>query len=146
MRLVVAAGVLIVGVAACSSTEHGGPSHADTLKAWRNQAQPTIDKMNDALAWFEGAVRSSDYPGAQSACRSFAEGVSRLEHELPSPDDDVTAVLEEAVGHFRDFDRECVTVNPEMTQDQANTVVSLRDKGIERIKTAVAMMDRLEQQ
>jgi hypothetical protein len=33
-----------------------------------------------------------------------------------------------------------------MTQDQANLVVSYRDKGIERIKTAVGMMDRIEQQ
>jgi hypothetical protein len=102
--------------------------------------------MNDAMAWFEGAVRSSDYTGALNACRSFADGVGSLERELPSPDDGVTAVLKEAVGHFRDFDRECVTVNPEMTQDEANTVVSYRDKGIERIKTAVDMMDRIEQQ
>jgi len=102
--------------------------------------------MNDAMAWFEGAVRSSDYTGALNACRLFADGVGRLERELPSPDDGVTAVLKEAVGHFRDFDRECVTVNPEMTQDEANTVVSYRDKGIERIKTAVDMMDRIEQQ
>ena len=102
--------------------------------------------MNDALAWFEGAVRHSDYTGAVDACRAFADGVGRLERQLPSPDDGVTAVLEEAVGHFRDFDRECVTVNPEMTQDQANTVVSYRDKGIERIKAAVTMMDRIEQQ
>jgi hypothetical protein len=37
-------------------------------------------------------------------------------------------------------------VNPQMTQDQANAVVSYRDKGIERIKTAVDMMDRIEAQ
>jgi hypothetical protein len=58
----------------------------------------------------------------------------------------VTAVLREAVSHFRDFDRACVKVSPEMTQDNANAVVSHRDKGIERIKTAVDMMDRIEQQ
>ena len=145
MRIVAAAGLLIVGLIGCASTDRGA-SHADTLKAWRNQAQPTIDKMNDAMAWFEGAVRSSDYKGALDACRSFADGVGRLERQLPSPDDGVTAVLKEAVGHFRDFDRECVTVSPEMTQDAANTVVSYRDKGIERIKTAVDMMDRIEQQ
>jgi len=58
----------------------------------------------------------------------------------------VTAVLKEAVDHFHDFDRECVTVNPDMTQDEANVVVSHRDKGVERIKAAVAMMDRIEQQ
>jgi hypothetical protein len=143
---VIAVAALLAALTACSSTEPSGPSHADTLKAWRNQAQPTIDKMNDAMAWFEGAVRTDDYAGAQNACRSFADSVSRLEQELPSPDDDVTTVLREAVGHFRDFDRECVTVNPAMTQEQANTVVSYRDKGVERIKTAVAMMDRLEQQ
>jgi hypothetical protein len=49
------------------------------------------------------------------------------------------------VSHFRDFGRECVTVNAGMSQDEANVVVSHRDKGIERIKTAVDMMDRLEQ-
>jgi hypothetical protein len=146
VRLVAAAGMLIVALTACASTEHGGASDADALKAWRDQAQPTIDKMNDAMTWFEGAVRSSDYPGALDACRSFADGVGRLERQLPSPDDGVTAVLEEAVGHFRDFDRECLTVNPEMTQEGANAVVSHRDKGIERIKTAVDMMDRIEQQ
>jgi hypothetical protein len=146
VRVIAAAGLLVAALTCCSSTEHSGPSHADTLKVWRNEAQPTIDKMNDAMAWFEGAVRSDDYTGAQNACRSFADGVSRLEQQLPSPDDGVTAVLEEAVGHFRDFDRQCVTVNPAMTQNQANTVVSYRDKGIERIKTAVAMMDRIEQQ
>ena len=98
------------------------------------------------MAWFEGAVRGSDYTGALNACRSFADGVSRLERELPSPDDGVTAVLKEAVDRFRDFDRECVTVNPGMTQDEANIVVSYRDKGVERIKAAVDMMDRIEQQ
>ena len=140
-----AAGLLIVGLTGCSSTESTGATHADTLKAWRNDAQPSIDKMNDAMAWFEGAVKSSDYPGAIDACRSFAGSVDSLERQLPSPDDGVTAVLREAVGHFRDFDRECVTVNADMTQDQANLVVSYRDKGIERIKTAVEMMDRIEQ-
>jgi hypothetical protein len=102
--------------------------------------------MNDAMTWFEGAVNSSDYAGALDACRAFAGGVDSLERQLPTPDDGVTAVLKEAVTHFRDFDRECVTVSPQMTQDQANIVVSHRDKGIERIKTAVDMMDRIESQ
>jgi hypothetical protein len=102
--------------------------------------------MNDAMTWFEGAVKSSDYAGALDACRGFAGGVDSLERQLPTPDDGVTAVLKEAVTHFRDFDRECMTVNPQMTQDQANVVVSHRDKGIERIKTAVDMMDRIESQ
>jgi hypothetical protein len=142
---VMAAGLLIVGLTGCSSADRGA-SHADTLKAWRTQAQPSIDKMNDALTWFEGAVKSSDYTGALAACRSFAGGVDNLERQLPTPDDGVTAVLKEAVSQFRDFNRECVTVNPQMTQDQANVVVSSRDKGIERIKTAVDMMDRIEAQ
>jgi hypothetical protein len=141
-----AAGLLIVGLAGCSSAERPGATHADTLKAWRNDAQPSIDTMNDAMAWFEGAVRSSDYTGALDACRSFAGSVDSLERHLPSPDNGVTAVLKEAVNHFRDFDRECLTVNATMTRDQANLVVSYRDKGIERIKTAVGMMDRIEQQ
>jgi hypothetical protein len=145
VRVLAAAGLLIVGLSGCSA-EPRQASHADALKAWRTQAQPSIDRMNDAMAWFEGAVRGSDYTGALNACRSFADGVSRLERELPSPDDGVTAVLKEAVGHFHDFDRECVTVNPDMTQDEANSVVSYRDKGVERIKAAVAMMDRIEQQ
>ena len=98
------------------------------------------------MAWFEGAVKTSDYTGAVDACRSFSGGVDSLERRLPSPNDDVTAVLEEAVSHFRDFDRECPSVNAEMTQDQANLVVSYRDKGVERIKTAVEMMNRIEQQ
>jgi hypothetical protein len=140
-----AAGLLLVGLTGCASADRGA-SHADTLKTWRTQAQPSIDRMNDALAWFEGAVKSSDYDGALAACRSFSGGVDRLERQLPAPDDEVTAVLKEAVSHFRDFDRECVTVNPQMTQDQANVVVSLRDKGIERIKTAVDMMNRIEAQ
>ena len=105
-----------------------------------------MDRMNDALAWFEGAAKSSDWTNAVNACRSFAGGVDTLERQLPTPDDGVTAVLREAVSHFRDFDRECLTVNPQMAQDEANVVVSYRDKGIERIKTAVDMMDRLEQQ
>jgi hypothetical protein len=146
MRVTAAAVLLFVGLTGCSAAERTGPSHADTLKAWRTAAQPSIDKMNDALAWFEGAVKSSDYTGALAACRSFAGGVDRLERQLPTPDDGVTAVLREAVSHFRDFDRACVTVSPEMTQDNANAVVSHRDKGIERIKTAVDMMDRIEQQ
>jgi hypothetical protein len=140
------AGLFFVALTSCSAGEHVGASHADTLKAWRTQAQPSIDRMNDAMAWFEGAVRSSDYPGALAACRSFAGGVDGLEQHLPSPDDEVTAILTEAVSRFRDFDRECVTVNPQMTRDQANAVVSLRDKGIERIKTAVDMMNRIEAQ
>src|SRR5689334_1477544 len=144
MTVVAAAGLLIVGLTGCSSAHT--PSHADTLKAWRTHAQPSIDRMNDAMTWFEGAVKSSDYTGALDACRAFAGGVDSLERQLPTPDDDVTAVLKEAVSHFRDFDRECVTVNAQMTQDQANVVVSYRDKGIERIKTAVDMMDRIEAQ
>jgi hypothetical protein len=141
-----AAGLLLVGLTGCSSHEHVGATHADTLKAWRTRAQPSIDRMNDAMAWFEGAVKSSDYPGALNACHSFAGGVDSLEQHLPSPDDSVTAVLREAVSRFRDFDRECVTVNPQMTQDEANAVVSLRDNGIERIKAAVDMMNRIEAQ
>ena len=145
MTVMAAAGLLIVGLTGCSSADHTA-SHSDTLKAWRTHAQPSIDKMNDAMTWFEGAVKSSDYAGALDACHAFAGGVDSLERQLPTPDDGVTAVLKEAVSHFRDFDRECVTVNPQMTQDQANVVVSYRDKGIERIKTAVDMMDRIEQQ
>ncbi|AGB22932.1 hypothetical protein Mycsm_02597 [Mycobacterium sp. JS623] len=140
-----AAALLIAGLTGCSSADRGA-SHADTLKTWRTHAQPSIDKMNDAMTWFEGAVKSSDYAGALDACRAFAGGVDSLERQLPTPDDSVTSVLKEAVGHFRDFDRQCVTVNPQMTQDQANVVVSYRDKGIERIKTAVDMMDRIEAQ
>jgi hypothetical protein len=147
MRVMAAAGLLIVGLSGCSSADdRTGVSHADALKTWRTQAQPSIDRMNDALAWFEGAVKSSDYGGALDACRSFAGGVDSLERHLPSPDDGVTAVIEEAVSHFRDFDRECLTVNTEMTQQQAILVVSYRDNGIERIKTPVGMMDRMEQQ
>jgi hypothetical protein len=146
MRVIAAGGLLIVGLTGCSSAVRAEATHADTLKAWRTQAQPSIDRMNDALVWFEGAVRGSDYTGALNACRSFAGGVDGLERHLPAPDDGVTTVLREAVSHFRDFDRECVTVSPQMTQDQANVVVSYRDKGIERIKTAVEMMDRIEQQ
>ena len=141
-----ATGLLIVGLSGCSSAEPSGPSRADTLKAWRTQAQPSIDRMNDAMAWFEGAVRSSDYTDALAACRSFADGVGSLERELPAPEDDVTAVLREAVNHFHDFNRECLTVSPQMSREQADVVVSYRDKGIERIKTAVDMMDRIEQQ
>jgi hypothetical protein len=143
--VVPAAGLLIVGLIGCSSSDRT-VSHGDTLKAWRTHAQPSIDKMNDAMTWFEGAVKSSDYTGALNACRAFAGGVDSLERQLPTPDDSVTAVLKEAVNHFHDFDRECVTVNPQMTQDEANAVVAVRDKGIERIKTAVDMMDRIEAQ
>jgi hypothetical protein len=82
---------------------------------------------------------------ALNACHAFEGGVDRLERQLATPGDDVTAVLRQAVSHFRDFDRECVTVNAGMSQDEANVVVSHRDKGIERIKTAVDMMDGLEQ-
>ena len=142
-----AAVLLIAGLSGCSSSDAPAQSsHADALKAWRTHAQPSIDKMNDAMALYEGSVRSSDYPNARAACRSFADGVASLEHQLPTPDDSVTAVLKEAVDRFHDFDGVCQTVNPDMTQDQANTVVSVRDKGIERIKTAVDMMDRIEQQ
>ena len=142
-----AVGLLIVGLTGCSSAdESASHTHADKVKAWRTQAQPSMDKMNDALVWFQGAVKSSDYAGAVSACRSFAGGVDSLERQLPTPDDDVTAVLKEAVSHFRDFDRECLTVNPQMTQEDANVVVSYRDKGVERIKTAIGMMDRIELQ
>jgi hypothetical protein len=145
MTVMAAAGLLIVGLTGCSAADAGG-SRADAMKAWRNQAQPSIDKMNDAMAWFEGAVRSSDYGGALEACRSFAGGVDSLEGHLPSPDDSVTAVLRDAVSHFRDFDRECLTVNPQTSRDEADLVVSHRNDGIERIKTAVDMMDRIEAQ
>ena len=146
-RVVAAIGLLIVALTGCSSADESvSHTHADRLKAWRTQAQPSMDKMNDALVWFQGAVKSSDFTGALNACRSFAGGVDSLERQLPTPDDGVTAVLREAVTNFRDFGRECLTVNPEMTQDQANAVVSHRNKGIERIKTAVDMMDRIEQQ
>jgi hypothetical protein len=146
MKVVAAGGLLIVGLCGCSTEANPRPSHADTLKAWRTAAQPSIDRMDDALVWFEGAVKASDYPGALAACRAFEGGVDMLQRQLPAPDDDVTAVLKEAVNSFRDFERACVTVNPEMTRDEADTVVSLRDKGIERIKAAVDMMDRIEQQ
>ena len=146
MKVMAAAGLLIVGLNGCSSDERTAPSRADTLKAWRTQAQPSMDRMNDAMTWFEGAVKSSDYTAALAACRSFAGGVDSLERELPTPDDGVTAVLRDAVTHFHDFTRECLTVSPQMGQDQADAVVSHRDKGIERIKTAVDMMDRIEAQ
>jgi hypothetical protein len=116
------------------------------VKRWRNQAQPAMDRMNDAMAWFEGAVKKSDYDGAHNACRSFGDGVDSLDRQLPTPDDGATGAIREAVGHFRDFTRECLTVDAEMTQDEANHVVSLRDQGIERVKAAVDMMDRIEQQ
>jgi hypothetical protein len=156
-----AATLVIMGLAGCSSgaqpaklTATGSPgvptvvgaTHADVVKLWRTRAQPSIDKMNDALAWFEGAVKSSDYTDAQAACRAFGMAVDELERQLPSPDDEVTAVLREAVLRFRDFGRECMTVNSEMTREEANVVVSYRDQGIERIKAAVHMMDRIEQQ
>src|SRR5947208_10310003 len=141
MTVMAAAGLLVVGLTGCASAERGA-SHADTLKAWRTHAQPSIDRMNDALTWFEGAVKSSDYTGALAACRSFAGGVDSLERQLPTPDDGVTDVLREAVSRFRDFDRQCVPVNPQMTQDQADAAVSVRDKRPARIKTAADMMDR----
>jgi hypothetical protein len=141
-----AVGLLIAGLTGCSSVARNDASHADAVKAWRNQAQPSIDRMNDAMAWFEGAVKTSDYGGALNACHSFAGGVDSLEQHLPAPDDGVTAALREAVSHFRDFDRECPTVNADITQDRANLVVSYRDQGVERIKAAVDMMNRLEQQ
>jgi hypothetical protein len=161
VRVTAAAGLLVIGLASCSSGDESpkltatgspgvpaitGATHADVVKRWRTQAQPSMDKMNDALVWFEGAVKSSDYTDARAACRSFGTSVDSLERQLPAPDDGVTAVIREAVSHFRDFVRECLTVNPEMTQDEANLVVSLRDQGIERIKAAVDMMDRIEQQ
>jgi hypothetical protein len=102
--------------------------------------------MNYALVWFEGAVKSSDYSNALAACRSFSGGVDSLAQQLPSPDDAVTGVLREAVSHFRDFARECLTVNPEMTRDEANVVVSSRDQGVQRLHAAIDMMDRIEQQ
>ncbi len=145
LKVIAAAGLLIAGVASCSSA-NDTKSHADALKAWRTQAQPSMDRMNDALVWFQGAIKSSDYAGAVNACRAFAGGVHSLERELPTPDDEVTAVLKEAVSHFRDFDRECPTVNAEMTREQADLVVSYRDKGVERVTTAVNIMDRIEQQ
>jgi hypothetical protein len=143
--LIAAAGLLIVGLSACSSDEHATASHADTVKAWRTGAQPSIDRMDDALVWFEGAVKNADYSGALDACRAFAERVNGLEQRLPAPDADVTAVLNEAVSRFRDFQRQCMTVNPETTREEADAVVAARDKGIERIKAAVDMMDRIEQ-
>ena len=152
---ITAAGLMIIGLASCSSvgerlTATGSPgvhgtTHADVVKLWRTQAQPPMDKMNDALAWFEGAVKSSDYTNAAAACRAFGRSVDSLERQLPTPDDGVTAVVREAVSHFRDFSRECVTVNAQMTQDEADSVVSYRDHGIERIKAAIDMMDRIEQ-
>jgi hypothetical protein len=37
-------------------------------------------------------------------------------------------------------------VNPQTSRDEADLVVSHRNDGIERIKTAVDMMDRIEAQ
>lgn len=148
LRVAAAASLLIVGPVSCSSEGPAvvGGSHADAVKRWRNQAQPAMDRMNDALAWFEGAVKKSDYDGAHNACRSFGAGVDSLERQLPTPDDDATGAIRDSVSHFRDFAGECLTVDAETTQDEANHVVSLRDQGIERIKAAVDRMDRIEQQ
>lgn len=143
MRILAASVLVTVGLAGCSS---GGATHADEIKVWRTKAQPSVDKMNYALVWFEGAVKSSDYSNALAACRSFSGGVDSLAQQLPSPDDAVTGVLREAVSHFRDFARECLTVNPEMTRDEANVVVSSRDQGVQRLHAAIDMMDRIEQQ
>jgi hypothetical protein len=155
VRITAAGGLLIIGLGSCSSADESpkptptgslGATHSEAVKVWRTQAQPSMDKMNDSLAWLEGAVRSSDYTAASAACRSFGTGVDSLERQLPTPDDGVTAVISEAVSHFRDFARECPTLNPQMTPEEANAVVSYRDEGIERIKAAVDMMDRIEQQ
>jgi hypothetical protein len=93
-----------------------------------------------------GRRESSDYTDARAACRSFSTSVDSLDRQLPTPDDGVTAVIRGAVSHFRDFTLECLTVNPEMKQDEANLVVSLRDQGIERVRTVADRMDRIEQQ
>jgi hypothetical protein len=143
VRILAASVLVAIGLVGCSSVD---ATHADAIKAWRTTAQPSLDKVNDALTWFEGAVKSSDYTGALAACRSFSGGVDSLEQQLPSPDDAVTGVLREAVSHFRDFARGCLTVNPDMTRDEANVVVSYRDRGIERLHAAIDMMDHLEQQ
>jgi hypothetical protein len=93
--LIAFVGCLTIPVIACSPSERSKPdvtgnpgvpyvsavpSKADAIRVWRSQAQPAVDRMNDALAWVEGAIDSFDYTDARAGCRAFGEGVTESAH------------------------------------------------------------------
>jgi hypothetical protein len=78
------------------------------MRAWFNEAKPSIDALVVARDEIVAAVTQGDMAATGAACRTAAGAVANLQQHLPSPDPVLNTALQQAITNYQLGIRYCI--------------------------------------
>ena len=71
------------------------------LRAWRTEAEPSINALMTARGNIAATAAKHDLAGTAVACRTAGGAITNSRQHLPSPDPDLNAALEQAITSYQ---------------------------------------------
>lgn len=110
------------------------------MRTWMRGAADPVGAVGDALISIGDAFRQSDFGSARARCPDLRAASDQLERQLPSPDPEVTAALQDGIDNFRSLAQLCVNASPAMSQAEQQQMRNYLDTGGSRMCDAYELM------
>ncbi len=85
------------------------PPQRNQLRAWREEAEPSMDVLLVAAAAVVGSATQGDIAGTGAACQTTADATTSVLRHLPSPDPTLNTALQHAVDDYQAGVRHCIS-------------------------------------
>lgn len=111
-----------------------------SMRTWMRGAADPVGAVGDALIAIGDAFQNLDFGAARARCPDLRAASDQLERELPSPDQQVTAALQDGIDNFRSLAQLCVNASPAMSQAEQRQMRNYLDVGGSRMCDAYELM------
>jgi len=79
----------------------GSPSLRELLRAWLDEAEPSIDSLSIAGDNVVAPASRGDIAGTRAACQTARDALANAQQHLPSPDSALNTALQQAFDDYR---------------------------------------------
>lgn len=94
---------------AASPTPLLSPTQREQLRAWRDEAEPSLDALLIAGDAVVATAAQGDIAGTRAACQATADALASARHHLPSPDPALNTALQQAFTDYQAGIRHCIS-------------------------------------
>jgi hypothetical protein len=111
------------------------------MRAWFNEAKPSIDALVVAGDEIVAAATQGDMAATGAACRTAAGAVANLQEHLPSPDPALNTALQQAITNYQVGIRYCISGTHNQDAVKIGEAKVYIDQGNTDLRTAVDIIE-----
>jgi hypothetical protein len=116
-------------------------AEASANQKWMSKITPVKGRLQDALESLNDAAQAQDFVGMHDSCVRLGAAANDLAATQPSPREDLTAAIQDAVDNFKQAGSKCDVLTPEAGQDAVQGVLADVQNGVASLQQAAALLD-----